>query len=122
MRTSLLILALVIPACVDASKVDQVFCDDSEVCAEPPHTGVICGGVECQYDPCYVGWTCNPDNPLECIPNDYSVGHEDNNVCTSDECVLGRWVHIPINVDDGDACTVDTCDPVDGVMHKNVCG
>ncbi|MEO8591297.1 MAG: gliding motility-associated C-terminal domain-containing protein, partial [Flavobacteriales bacterium] len=38
---------------------------------------------------------------------------DDGDACTIDSCVNGLAVHTPVNVDDGDACTIDSC--VNGV-------
>jgi hypothetical protein len=44
---------------------------------------------------------------------------EDGDACTKDSCdpATGKVTHEPISIDDGDACTVDSCDPVAGVKH-----
>lgn len=51
---------------------------------------------------------------------------QDNNVCTHDVCKLNDvWIHVPVTqseLDDGDPCTVDTCDPQHGVKHFDTCG
>jgi hypothetical protein len=47
---------------------------------------------------------------------------DDGNVCTIDTCdvVTGDCVFTPINCDDNNACTIDTCDPVTGCVHTPI--
>lgn len=45
------------------------------------------------------------------------------NLCTQDVCVSGSCQNQPGSwIDDHDICTVDTCDPVDGVKHTGIPG
>ncbi len=46
---------------------------------------------------------------------------DDHNACTVDSCdpVKGA-VHTPVDVDDHDACTTDSCDPATGITHTPV--
>ncbi|MCP3979690.1 MAG: hypothetical protein GY716_10245, partial [bacterium] len=52
------------------------------------------------------------DSPCTNTP----VDCDDNNACTLDSCdpTTGECVHEPIVCDDGDECTVDSCDPATG--------
>lgn len=127
MRTSLLILALVIPACVDASKVDLVFCDDSESCdTNIPINFVVCGGELCG-GMCGVAWTCETSaSGVEvCVVTEPLPGKDDGNLCTADICGPQGWEHIPYvvkDLDDGDPCTLDSCNPDIGIIHTQSCG
>ncbi|HSN91490.1 MAG TPA: hypothetical protein VLS93_09695, partial [Anaeromyxobacteraceae bacterium] len=45
---------------------------------------------------------------------------DDGDACTVDACdpATGAVTHDPVPVDDGVACTVDACDPVAGIWHQ----
>jgi|GEM_PF-2437197 len=47
---------------------------------------------------------------------------DDNNACTLDACdpLTGIVTHTPVATDDGNACTIDGCDPITGVFHTPV--
>jgi hypothetical protein len=52
-------------------------------------------------------------------------GKDDHDACTVDQCKNDQWVHIPptdAEVDDGDPCTDDICDPATGIQHIPTCG
>lgn len=57
------------------------------------------------------------DPPLRCTG---SV--DDGDACTLDGCdpASGAVTHLPVDPDDGDACTLDSCDPATGVAHVPV--
>jgi hypothetical protein len=43
---------------------------------------------------------------------------DDGNACTMDSCdKFSGVIHTPVQVDDGNACTMDSCDPAFGVSH-----
>jgi hypothetical protein len=43
------------------------------------------------------------------------MGCNDNDPCTTDDCKSGMCSHMPTRVDDGNACTQDTCDKGTGM-------
>ena len=92
-------------------------CNGSGTCV--PGTPVVCTPP----DACHVGGTCNPSNG-SCSYSNAPDGTacSDNNACTqSDQCASGACVPgTPVPVDDGDRCTTDSCDPVNGVQHVPV--
>jgi hypothetical protein len=47
------------------------------------------------------------------------VDCDDGDACTDDACdpVTGNCVHTPIDCDDGDPNTTDSCDPEVGCIH-----
>ena len=50
---------------------------------------------------------------------------DDGTACTSDSCdpATGLVSHAPVAVDDGDACTTDACDPATGaISHTKMAG
>ena len=48
---------------------------------------------------------------------DDGVGVDDGDACTVDTCFAGTEVYTPLIVDDGNVCTLDSCDPVTGAVH-----
>ncbi|MCB0782495.1 MAG: hypothetical protein KDC03_23650, partial [Flavobacteriales bacterium] len=56
------------------------------------------------------------DSNCNCVGT--PVDPDDNNACTIDTCdpLLGV-IHTPVDPDDGDPCTLDSCDPVTGVSN-----
>lgn len=117
-----LLLALFLPACIDQSAVDFAFCDSDEECFAQP-AAVVCGGVRCDVtNVCYTDWYCEAG---ECRAAGYADDFDDGNLCTVETCdPLKGWKHhtpTAQEMDDGDVCTVDECDPAQGVTHNNTC-
>ena len=78
-------------------------CDDGSSC-----TTDSCNTTtgSCVFDPTpWEGTTCNADN-TNCTPKD---------TCKSGLCVADT----PLNCDDGNPCTIDSCDPVKACQHAN---
>lgn len=82
---------------------DDDACDDEEAC----NGGEVCDSVE----------GCMPGTPPDC---------DDAVDCTDDACDfdLNGCVYQPQDYlcDDGDPCTVHTCDPEQGCMSEDICG
>ena len=92
--------------------------------------GTSCAKVDCpQPQPCVFDSDCddgNPCNGLEtcvggiCQPG-IPLDCDDANACTVDTCdPLVGCINTPINCDDGNACTVDTCDPLIGCISTPI--
>ena len=65
----------------------------------------------------YPGIVVLGDPPVTC--NNIGESCDDNNVCTlDDECIAGVCYGPSVDCDDGDPCTDDWCDPVDGCQHS----
>lgn len=96
-------------------------------------TNCICAGTLLDDDcegvpggPAQPGAAC--DDQSACTTNDLydancnclgtPVDPDDGNGCTTDSCnpLLGV-INTPIDPDDGDACTLDSCDPITGVSN-----
>ncbi|MBI4427151.1 MAG: hypothetical protein HY569_01555 [Candidatus Magasanikbacteria bacterium] len=123
------------------------FCDDGDACTDDscdPQTGLcvyapvvcndgdLCNGVE-TCDPttgCVAGepLVCDDENPCTDDPCDKLAGCQyvannnpcdDENACTeNDVCADGVCVPgAPLDCDDGDDCTTDSCDPIIGCQH-----
>jgi len=100
---------------------NSVACDDGDQCT----VGEKCDGGACQGG---VGLNCDDGNVCtddSCDP-DAGCGHvnnnaacDDENQCTeNDSCLNGACQPgTPKNCDDGDPCSVDTCDPDNGCQH-----
>jgi len=85
-----------------------VNCDDGNPC-----TGDLCDTLSglCSHDtiqPCG-----NPCDTLICF---------DNNLCTDDTCFNNQCMFPAINCDDGDACTLDSCDSSNGCFYTTAPG
>jgi hypothetical protein len=50
------------------------------------------------------------------------VNCDDQNACTLDSCdpAVGTCTHAPVSCDDGNACTADSCDPIAGCQHQPI--
>lgn len=85
---------------------------------------VVCNDQVCPMNLCLVDTICV--NGLWCSGSAQIEGIDDGNACTVDICnpLLGVPVHIALeqaDVDDGNACTRDICDPFSGPVHVDIC-
>ncbi len=112
-----------VPSPVGTSCDNSSVCDGLEVC---DGSGVCLAGTAIavdDYDPCTLdhcdpvtGIVTHPPSPIgtSCANSSLCDGLE---VCNgSGVCMAGT----PLNTDDGDLCTTDSCDPVLGVLHVAV--
>ncbi|MBK8500689.1 MAG: hypothetical protein IPL52_18160 [Flavobacteriales bacterium] len=78
------------------------------------------GGPALPGTPCDDNSACTVDDVYQanCDCAGTPVSTDDDNACTIDSCdpILGV-MHTPIDPDDGDPCTLDSCDPITGVSH-----
>ncbi len=72
---------------------------------------------DCETDtPCGVGVCLAGKCRLEPGPNGFVC--DDNDICThNDACFQGACIGSPIPCSDGNACTLDACDPTAGCVH-----
>ena len=63
------------------------------------------------------GWTDATYYSSGCV--NVPVNCDDGNPCTVDSCSPEGCVHAPVNCDDGNPCTVDSCSP-EGCVHAPV--
>ena len=133
-------------ACVPT---DGLFCDDGNVCTTdwctPAHgcvyqantlpcndgneclTGDVCSEGECAGSlivNCDDGNVCTFDNCIPdtgCTNETNTIPCDDGNKCTlGDQCGAGVCKgHEPLECNDGDVCTDDSCDPAAGCVHVN---
>jgi hypothetical protein len=130
------------PCTTDAECDDGAFCNGIEQCSNGVCTGgtpVVCDdGVACTTDSCNEAEdTCVfvPNNALcddgvacngveTCSATGCQAGTpldcNDNDACTADSChpVLGCQ-NTPISCDDGNECTTDSCNPATGCTYVN---
>jgi len=116
-----------INGCGHVNEADGVWCSDGDACngMETCHGGVCQPGAALNCDdgnPCTQD-TCDPG--YGCVHVNMSNGYpcNDGNVCNgADTCLAG--VCTPSNIapscDDGNTCTTDSCDPVQGCVHTNL--
>jgi len=121
--------------CDDADPCTDDTCSPATGCAHAPNFGPCEDG-----DPCTIGDKCSAK---ACKSGAYKVCADDGNPCTDDGCVSGKGclyapkpgpctddnpctdgdtcqggVCVPgpgVSCDDGNPCTLDSCDPVNGV-------
>lgn len=128
LRRLALFAALLLPACIDAEAVDYAFCDADETCepvAEPLECSDGVCGEDVLVDSCAAAFICQEHGVGKCIATAFVPGEDDKNKCTHDVCEDGAWRHVPFTteeIDDGDPCTEDGCDPTNGPYHTKLCG
>ncbi|HYV20322.1 MAG TPA: hypothetical protein VFC25_14955 [Verrucomicrobiae bacterium] len=93
-------------------------CDDGDACTDDlcdaagqcQHTPTVCNdGNVCTID------SCDPATGCTASPGPDGKICDDRNACTSqDRCSAGQCVGVPLHCDDGNTCTVDSCDPREG--------
>ncbi|MDB4992734.1 MAG: hypothetical protein JWM74_166, partial [Myxococcaceae bacterium] len=82
----------------DAASCVPALCDDQNPC-----TTDACGATSCTHDPVAAGTACSDGNACNGVETCNSTGG----------CAAGP----PPAVDDGNACTSDSCNPANGVVH-----
>jgi len=111
----------------DALTADGAACDDGNLCTQ----GDTCQAGQCQggtpvtcsaSDQCHDPGVCNPATGL-CSnpPTQDGTPCDDGNACSEHEsCRQGRCIGgTAVSCSDGDACTVDTCNPTTGCVHRH---
>ncbi|MFH1532939.1 MAG: hypothetical protein ABIK09_19620 [Pseudomonadota bacterium] len=125
------------PDCDDGNPCTGDICDSALGCTHAPTPGPCSDGNPCTTgDSCMAGTcvggastTCNDGNPCTNDACDLATGCvftlntapcNDDDVCTTgDFCHLGECDHAANLVcDDGNACTDDSCHPVNGCVHS----
>ncbi len=114
-------------ACLPASgclfEANDVLCDDGNACT----TVDQCFGGQCKGsvspdcddgNPCTVD-TCNPEEG--CVHGNSNDACNDGNACTAnDQCAGGECQPgTPVDCDDGNLCTDDSCNPQSGCVHAD---
>ncbi|MBW2389094.1 MAG: hypothetical protein JRG89_11740, partial [Deltaproteobacteria bacterium] len=100
---------------------NTVGCDDGDACttADACIAGACAGGPGLDVDD---GNLCTDDScdpAVGAVYVDNSVGCDDGNACTTaDTCSAGACAAgAPLDVDDGNLCTDDSCDPAVGAVY-----
>ena len=63
---------------------------------------------------CTTGDVCNNQGLCQGTP----INCNDGNACTADSCTGGSCAHSNISCNDANACTIDTCVPATGCVHQ----
>ena len=129
------------PSCDDAISCTVDTCNETtDICINTPNNGLCNDSISCTDDTCSGIADClfTPNNAncddsnectqdtcsatLDCIFNPVPLNGmscSDNDVCTTnDTCSGGSCIPgIPLDCDDSNPCTVDTCDPVLGCQN-----
>ncbi len=105
-------------------------CEESglSACSAVDASAEVCNGIDDDCDGLTDNGTCDDGNPCtedSCAGADGCQhialdGDEclDGDVCTvTDHCEAGVCVGQPVNCDDGNDCTIDTCDGLGGCVH-----
>jgi hypothetical protein len=92
-------------------------CDANDVCPAGPEPGTACDDNNPATNSDVIGANCVCAGVLGCTPG---AACNDNNACTTGEvfdanCNCGGGTAVDPN--DGDPCTLDTCDPITGVSN-----
>ena len=96
-------------------------CNDGNACT----TNDTCGGGTCNGGPppvCDDGNVCTTDTcapATGCVFTNNTVPCSDGNACTTGDTCGGGVCNPggPTNCDDGQCCTIDSCDPATGCVH-----
>ncbi len=101
--------------CDDGDPCTDDSCDSATGCIYDENTGAVCedDNNECTEDVCKNG---------QCTHDPYSdvVQCDDASVCTQfDFCLSGNCTGQPISCADGNPCTDDTCDALEGCKNPN---
>lgn len=102
-------------------------CDLTKVpfqCRVDPATVVDCPAPQGADAACLVAW-CDPGSgSCQLLPANTGGACTDGDACTlGDQCAAGACTGtIPLNCNDGNPCTLDTCDALQGCQHEAVEG
>lgn len=111
--------------CSNPIKTNGTSCSDGNVCngAESCNNGTCASGPAPVVDdgnPCTAD-ACDPIAGVSHTLLSSGTSCSDGNACNGAEMCNGSGncsAGIPVQVDDGNACTVDSCDPIAGVSHS----
>lgn len=109
----------------DRALVDAAFCDESESCAGPAPEDFECGNGRCvdliHNGQCVAVFACTEED--KCIGVERKPGYMDE-PCIVNTCEGWEWhsrEYTAAELDDGDPCTLDYCDPTFGPKHYPSC-
>jgi hypothetical protein len=105
-----------VPVCNDANRCTDDACHPVSGCVYTPNTAPCFDGNACTTNDICSGGVCTGILVL-CSDGDLCNGTE-----TCDPHTVSCGPGLPLNCDDGDACTADSCDPVAGCRHVPIAG
>lgn len=131
----------VVVVCADANPCTDDACDDAVGCTFTPNAEACDDGNACTFGDLCGGGACQPGGPLACDDSNVctdescepavgcvAVANNDpcedgiacttGDVCVETMCTSGGSV----DCDDGDPCTADACDEVDGCSNAPIAG
>jgi RHS repeat-associated protein len=112
-------------ACSNPVLADGTSCNDGNACT----TGDVCQAGACQSgsttsvddgNPCTIDACNSATGTITHTPAPSGTACSDGNICNGDETCDGNGAckpGTPPVIEDGDPCTLDTCDPVTGIEH-----
>ncbi len=95
--------------CDDNNPCTDDYCDATDGCTQVNNLLPCSDGDPCTIDDVCAGGVCGGGgaNPLCCTS---AADCDDEDSCTTDDCVNGMCSATPLDCDDGVACTADACD------------
>jgi Tol biopolymer transport system component len=111
--------------CQHGAVANGTSCSDGNACngAETCQGGTCTPGtsLNCDDHNACTSDTCDPVKGCQHTPVTNGTSCSDGNACNGAEtCQAGTCTGTPLNCDDHNACTSDTCDPVKGCQHVPV--
>ncbi len=100
-------------------------CDDGNACTNGDACkGSVCGGDKIGCDDSNLCTEDSCDGKKGCVYTPTSKACNDGDACTTgDACVNGKCAgKAPLSCEDGNPCTIDSCNSGGGCLHKNADG
>jgi hypothetical protein len=109
--------------CTNPAATDGTACNDDNACTtlDSCSSGQCVGGLPTD---CNDGNLCTDDScdPIAgCTHTNNTAPCSDGDACTNGDACVDGTCHggSPLDCDDGNPCTVDSCDPSGGCIHRN---
>jgi cysteine-rich repeat protein len=105
---------------------NTALCDDGDACTagDVCANGICTAGAPITCDDAELCTDDTCDAASGCVFTANNAACDDGNACTSGEtCADGTcWTGAPLDCDDEDPCTADSCDAIEGCAHDPVAG
>lgn len=110
-------------SCEDGNECTADLCHDVSGCYHELNDNPCCddtGANICDDGNWCTTDSCDPDTG-ECFHDDNAIICNDYDFCTHDDaCVAGLCQGVPVDCDDGNSCTQDSCDSDKGCLHAEL--